>query len=59
MSSESLTQKWLRQNVQPYAQKDLVYTDIDNLLNRYPTLRPKSDIYSSVNGYLLPPNVNH
>ncbi|KAF5380843.1 hypothetical protein D9615_003922 [Tricholomella constricta] len=44
----SLTQKWLRHNLQPYAQRDRVYCDIDSVLSRFPTLRPKSDVYSSV-----------
>jgi hypothetical protein len=46
--SESLTQKWLRQNVHPYLDRDRVYADVDSLLARFPTLRPKSDVYSSV-----------
>ncbi|KZP20742.1 UEV-domain-containing protein [Athelia psychrophila] len=49
-SSESLTQKWLRQNVQSYAQKDRVYADIDSALARYQTLRPKSDVYTYDDG---------
>lgn len=44
----SLTQKWLRQNVNSYPEKDRVFADIDAALGRYPTLRPKSDVYSSV-----------
>lgn len=45
---ESLTQKWLRQNVQTYAHKDTVYSHVDAVLNRYTTIRPKTDVYSSV-----------
>ncbi|KII88560.1 hypothetical protein PLICRDRAFT_698920 [Plicaturopsis crispa FD-325 SS-3] len=41
----SLTQKWLRQNVNSYPEKDRVFADIDAALGRYPTLRPKSDVY--------------
>jgi len=48
MSTDPLTQKWLRQNVQPYPQNDRVFADVDALLNRISTLRPKSDVYSSV-----------
>ena len=44
----STTHKWLSQNVLPYSQRDRVFADIDALLNRFSTLRPKSDIYSSV-----------
>lgn len=49
--SESLTQKWLRQNVSPYSNRERVYADIDALLARFPTLRPKSDVYSSVSQF--------
>lgn len=45
---ESLAQKWLRQNVQSYAFKDAVYAHVDTLLSRYNTIRPKTDVYSSV-----------
>ena len=47
-STESLTQRWLRQNIQPYAQKDTVYSHVDAVLSRFPSVRPKTDIYSSV-----------
>ncbi|EGN92474.1 hypothetical protein SERLA73DRAFT_191143 [Serpula lacrymans var. lacrymans S7.3] len=50
MSTESLTQKWLRQNVHPYPQKDRVFVDIDAALTRYNTLRPKSDVYTYDDG---------
>ncbi|KAH7930812.1 UEV-domain-containing protein [Leucogyrophana mollusca] len=50
MSAESLTQKWLRQNVSSYPQKDRVYVDIDAALRRFPTLRPKSDVYTYDDG---------
>jgi hypothetical protein len=46
--AESLTQKWLRQNIHPYPHKDRVYSDVDAVLSRFPTLRPKTDVYSSV-----------
>jgi ESCRT-I complex subunit TSG101 len=46
--AESLTQKWLRQNVHLYPHKDRVYSDVDAVLSRFPTLRPKTDVYSSV-----------
>ncbi|KAG6879518.1 hypothetical protein C0992_001851 [Termitomyces sp. T32_za158] len=38
MSSQSLTQKWLRHNVQSYPNPDRVYTDIDLVLSRYNSL---------------------
>jgi len=42
------TRKWLLQNVHPYPHRDRVYADIDSLLSIFSTLRPKSDVYSSV-----------
>ena len=47
----SLTQKWLRQQVQPYTNQNRVYTDIDAVLARFSAFRPKSDVYSE---YLTP-----
>ncbi|CAL1704833.1 unnamed protein product [Somion occarium] len=47
---ESLTQKWLRQNIQAYVHKDTVYTHVDVLLSRYPTIRPKTDVYTYDDG---------
>ena len=47
-TAESLTQKWLRQNTQSYPHADVVYTHVDNALARYPSVRPKTDVYSSV-----------
>jgi hypothetical protein len=45
---ESLTLKWLRQNVSTYPHRDRVFVDVEAALARFPTLRPKSDIYGSV-----------
>ncbi|KAG2368509.1 UEV domain-containing protein [Suillus spraguei] len=50
MSTESLTQRWLRQNVTSYAQKDRVLLDFDTALTRFTTLRPKSDVYTYDDG---------
>ncbi|KAG1731916.1 UEV-domain-containing protein [Suillus lakei] len=50
MSTESLTQRWLRQNVSSYAQKDRVLLDFDATLARFTTLRPKSDVYTYDDG---------
>ena len=52
--TESLVQKWLRQNVQPYAFKDAVYSHVDTTLARFATLRPKTDVYSLVSPQLPP-----
>lgn len=46
--AESLTLKWLRQNIQSYAHADVVYAHVESLLARYPSIRPKTDVYSSV-----------
>ncbi|TFK29905.1 UEV-domain-containing protein [Coprinopsis marcescibilis] len=48
--SLSLTQKWLRHNVQPYLNADTVYLDVDHVLSTFPTLRPKSDVYTFDDG---------
>lgn len=48
MSAESLTQRWLRHNVTSYPNKDRLFLDVDTALTRFHTLRPKSDLYSSV-----------
>ena len=45
-SMSTLTQKWLRQNIRPYQLPDVVYAHVDALLGRYPTIRPKTDVYS-------------
>ncbi|KAG2750081.1 UEV-domain-containing protein [Suillus brevipes Sb2] len=50
MDTESLTQRWLRQNVSSYAQKDRVLLDFDTALARFTTLRPKSDVYTYDDG---------
>ncbi|THU90728.1 UEV-domain-containing protein [Dendrothele bispora CBS 962.96] len=42
----SLTQKWLKNAVVSYEHPDRVYADVDNTLQRFPTLRPKSDVYT-------------
>jgi hypothetical protein len=47
-SSESLTQKWLRQNIAIYNDGSRVFADVDSTLSLNPTLRPKTDVYSSV-----------
>ena len=49
----SLTQKWLRQNIQSYSHKDIVYSHVDTVLAVYPTLRPKTDVYSTIHANCL------
>ena len=53
--TESLTHKWLRQNLQPYANKDAVFAHVDAVLSRHPTIRPKTDVYSQSHPPLLDP----
>ncbi|KAJ7582749.1 UEV domain-containing protein [Mycena floridula] len=48
--TQTLTQKWLRQNILQYPQRDRVFTDIDAVINRFSTLRPKSDVYTYDDG---------
>lgn len=43
----SLVQKWLRQAVQPYANANHVYNDVDSALASHTTVRPKTDVYST------------
>ncbi|KAL6300171.1 UEV domain-containing protein [Sparassis latifolia] len=46
----SLMHRWLRQNIQPYAHQDVVFPDVAAALARYPTLRPKTDVYTYDDG---------
>ncbi|KIJ44120.1 hypothetical protein M422DRAFT_67735 [Sphaerobolus stellatus SS14] len=46
----SLTQRWLRQNITAYQNKDIVYAHVDAVLAAYPTLRPKTDVYTYDDG---------
>ncbi|TFK92396.1 UEV-domain-containing protein [Polyporus arcularius HHB13444] len=48
--TDSLTHKWLRQNVQPYASPDAVFNHVDAVLSRHPTIRPKTDVYTYDDG---------
>ncbi|KAG6330299.1 hypothetical protein ID866_8789 [Astraeus odoratus] len=49
-TTESLTQRWLRQNVSSYPHQDRVFVDIDAVLGRFTALRPKSDVYTYDDG---------
>ncbi|KAI9446219.1 UEV-domain-containing protein [Lactarius indigo] len=48
--SLNLTQKWLRQNIATYDDRDRVFSDVDSTLSAYTTLRPKTDIYTYDDG---------
>ncbi|KAG9103682.1 hypothetical protein FRC06_008933 [Ceratobasidium sp. 370] len=48
--SLNLTQKWLKQVLTPYPNKDHIYTDIDSTLAAHPTLKPKNDVYTFNDG---------
>ncbi|KAJ7709942.1 UEV domain-containing protein [Mycena rosella] len=50
MDQLSLTHKWLRENVASYPAADRVFADIDAVLARFPSLRPKSDVYTYDDG---------
>ncbi|CCL99132.1 uncharacterized protein FIBRA_01146 [Fibroporia radiculosa] len=49
-SSDSLTLRWLRQNIQPYPSPDIVFAHVDAVLARVPTVRPKTDVYTYDDG---------
>ncbi|CDO68354.1 hypothetical protein BN946_scf184799.g81 [Trametes cinnabarina] len=48
--SESVVQKWLRDNVQTYPNSNIVYAHADAALSRHPTIRPKTDVYTYDDG---------
>ncbi|KAG9079435.1 hypothetical protein FS749_008535 [Ceratobasidium sp. UAMH 11750] len=48
--SLSLTQKWLKQVLAPYPNKDHIYADIDSTLAAHSTLKPKNDVYTFNDG---------
>ncbi|KAH9966891.1 UEV domain-containing protein [Russula dissimulans] len=49
-STESLTQKWLRQNIATYNDGNRVFADVDSTLSLYTTLRPKTEVYTYDDG---------
>lgn len=53
-SQENLIHKWLRQNIQPYTHRDTLFQHIATTLARYPTIRPKTDVYSQSQCPVLP-----
>lgn len=50
MSTESLTQRWLRQNVSSYPHGDRVFVDVDAAITRFNALRPKTEVYTYDDG---------
>ncbi|KAJ7774786.1 UEV domain-containing protein [Mycena metata] len=50
MDQLSLTQKWLREQVASYSAGERVFADVDSALARFPSLRPKSDVYTYDDG---------
>ncbi|KAG8735244.1 hypothetical protein FRC12_018170 [Ceratobasidium sp. 428] len=46
----SLTQKWLKQVLAPYPNKEQIYADIDSTLATHSTLKPKNDVYTFNDG---------
>ncbi|KAI9064352.1 UEV-domain-containing protein [Trametes sanguinea] len=48
--SESVVQKWLRENVQTYPNSNIVYAHADAALTTHPTIRPKTDVYTYDDG---------
>ncbi|KAF9820217.1 hypothetical protein IEO21_01650 [Rhodonia placenta] len=49
-SQDSLTHRWLRHNIQSYPAHDIVFAHSDAVLARYPTVRPKTDVYTYDDG---------
>lgn len=47
MASRDLTAHWLTQNAQRYRNPDRVFADVIAVLDRWPALRPKTDVYSA------------
>ncbi|KAJ7046745.1 UEV-domain-containing protein [Mycena alexandri] len=50
MDQLSLTHKWLREQVASYSAGERVFADVDSALARFPSLRPKSDVYTYDDG---------
>ncbi|KAL5490480.1 STP22 [Sanghuangporus weigelae] len=48
--NRDVTANWLRQNVGRYQNADRVHTDVLAALDRYPSLRPKTDVYTFDDG---------
>lgn len=46
MAQQAITQKWLATQVGRYQEKNEVYEHVDAVLEAFPTLRPKADVYS-------------
>jgi hypothetical protein len=42
----SVVASWLRQNTTHYAQPDVLHADVLQALDRWQTIRPKTDVYS-------------
>lgn len=42
-----LTKQWLRQVSQPYADQSRTFADVEAALVTFPTLKPKTDVYSA------------
>ncbi|KAJ7273674.1 Vps23 core domain-containing protein [Mycena haematopus] len=45
-----LTRKWLRENLASYPAQERVFADVDAVLQRFPALRPKADVYTYDDG---------
>ena len=44
--NNDLTASWLKQNIALYRNSNRVYIDTLAVLEQYPSLRPKTDVYS-------------
>ncbi|KAA1469486.1 UEV-domain-containing protein [Dentipellis sp. KUC8613] len=48
--TDPLTLRWLRQNIESYTHRDAVFSDVHDVLARFPSLRPKTDVYTYDDG---------
>ncbi|WFD04337.1 suppressor protein stp22 of temperature-sensitive alpha-factor receptor and arginine permease [Malassezia obtusa] len=46
----AVVQRWLRQVLEPYAARERLYSDVDRTLIEYPTLLPRTDVYTYDDG---------
>ncbi|WFC96965.1 suppressor protein stp22 of temperature-sensitive alpha-factor receptor and arginine permease [Malassezia brasiliensis] len=45
-----VVQRWLRQVLEPYAARERIASDVDRALTAFPTLRPRTDVYTYDDG---------
>jgi ESCRT-I complex subunit TSG101 len=48
--TSTLTKQWLRQNILAYHDRERLFADAINVLDRYSSLRPKTDVFTFNDG---------